>query len=190
MVSLERLSMFVEYNQIGSITSLGRVHLLRARSNSIRRGSLGSPVKTKNSKTDLLKSAIEITHGKSSTIALKTSNNHINKAVKVSSISRHFSIQLNYQYKLRYVPTDWKSNCQHPYHQSVFELCETQTLLQQLVVYLGTIYKSPVTSLFIILCAVMREASPNDLHFADMPDLSKNWQIHQCSKLSTDLPTL
>ncbi|CAH1964458.1 unnamed protein product [Acanthoscelides obtectus] len=83
MVSLERLTLMVEYNQIGSLTSLGRNHsIMRTRSSSIRRGSLGNnPVRTKssNSKTDLLKSAIEITHGKASNTHLKMSNNHISK---------------------------------------------------------------------------------------------------------------
>ncbi|KAG5899979.1 hypothetical protein JTB14_034548 [Gonioctena quinquepunctata] len=63
MVSMERLSLMVEYNQIGSITSLGRGHHLR-RSSSLRRGSLGQPLKTKqsNSKTDILKSTLDINH--------------------------------------------------------------------------------------------------------------------------------
>lgn len=47
MVSFERLSLMIEYNQIGSLSSLGRSRLIdptdpfmkRARSNSIRRGS-------------------------------------------------------------------------------------------------------------------------------------------------------
>ncbi|KAJ8986223.1 hypothetical protein NQ317_009929 [Molorchus minor] len=78
MVSVERLSLMVEYNQIGSLTSLGRHHLVRTRSNSIRRGSLGNPLKqakSTNSKIDILKSAIEINQSKNS----NHSTNHINK---------------------------------------------------------------------------------------------------------------
>ncbi|KAJ8950282.1 hypothetical protein NQ318_021137 [Aromia moschata] len=78
MVSLERLSLMVEYNQIGSLTSLGRHHLIRTRSNSMRRGSLGNPLKqakSTNSKIDILKSAIEINQSKNA----HPSNNHINK---------------------------------------------------------------------------------------------------------------
>ncbi|XP_066158049.1 major facilitator superfamily domain-containing protein 6 [Euwallacea fornicatus] len=63
MVSIERLSLMVEYNQIGSLTSLGRNHLARARSNSIRRGSYSGAAKA--SKNDLLKSALEVNHSKS-----------------------------------------------------------------------------------------------------------------------------
>lgn len=67
MVSIERLSIMVEYNQIGSLTSLGRNHLVRTRSNSIRRGSYSGAASknAKNSKNDLLKSAIEVNHSKS-----------------------------------------------------------------------------------------------------------------------------
>ncbi|KAJ8923738.1 hypothetical protein NQ315_010319 [Exocentrus adspersus] len=82
MVSFERLSLVVEYNQIGSLTSLGRNHLVRTRSNSMRRGSLGTPLKqakSTNSKIDLLKSAIEINQGKASSQNIKASNNHISK---------------------------------------------------------------------------------------------------------------
>lgn len=47
MVSFEGLSLVVEYNQIGSLTSLGRNQVFRTRSNSIRRrGSSGSIIKT------------------------------------------------------------------------------------------------------------------------------------------------
>ncbi|XP_050314309.1 uncharacterized protein LOC126748849 isoform X2 [Anthonomus grandis grandis] len=62
MVSFERLSLMVEYNQIGSLTSLGRNHLVRARSNSIRRGSYSGATKnpSKTSKNDLLNSNIEV----------------------------------------------------------------------------------------------------------------------------------
>ncbi|XP_060516228.1 major facilitator superfamily domain-containing protein 6 [Cylas formicarius] len=61
MVSMERLSIMVEYNQIGSLTSLGRQHIIRARSNSIRRGSYSGATKNpKVSKSDLLKSALEV----------------------------------------------------------------------------------------------------------------------------------
>ncbi|ENN74204.1 uncharacterized protein LOC109540938 [Dendroctonus ponderosae] len=68
MVSIERLSIMVEYNQIGSLTSLGRNHLVRTRSNSIRRGSYSGAASknAKTSKNDLLKSAIEVNHSKSS----------------------------------------------------------------------------------------------------------------------------
>ncbi|KAJ8926921.1 hypothetical protein NQ314_020773 [Rhamnusium bicolor] len=82
MVSFERLSLVVEYNQIGSLTSLGRNHAVRPRSNSIRRGSLGAPLKqtkSTNSKIDLLKSAIEINQSKNSNPHFKTSNNIISK---------------------------------------------------------------------------------------------------------------
>ncbi|XP_030748306.1 uncharacterized protein LOC115876613 [Sitophilus oryzae] len=67
MISSERLSLMVEFNQIGSLTSLGRNHSIRARSNSIRRGSYsGAATKNmKTSKNDLLKSAIEVNHTKS-----------------------------------------------------------------------------------------------------------------------------
>ncbi|CAG9762061.1 unnamed protein product [Ceutorhynchus assimilis] len=65
MVSCERLSIMVEYNQIGSLSSLGRNHLPRVRSNSIRRGSYSGAQNTKVSKNDLLKSTIEVSHSKS-----------------------------------------------------------------------------------------------------------------------------
>lgn len=72
MVSFERLSLMIEYNQIGSLSSLGRrlmesdhVAIKRARSNSIRRGSysIGMFKVTRGSasKVDLLKSSIEVT---------------------------------------------------------------------------------------------------------------------------------
>ncbi|CAH0561792.1 unnamed protein product [Brassicogethes aeneus] len=74
-----RLSLVVEYNQIGSLTSLGRVRadggLLRRRSISMRRESDFGPIIKKNSKTDLLKSAIEVNQSRNS---IKASNNHIN----------------------------------------------------------------------------------------------------------------
>ncbi|KAJ3640133.1 hypothetical protein Zmor_003449, partial [Zophobas morio] len=86
MVSFERLSLVIEYNQIGSLTSLGRnrEHALitRARSNSIRRGSYSSGMfkvaKGSSSKGDLLKSAIEVNHHKSSG-QMKISNNYLNR---------------------------------------------------------------------------------------------------------------
>ncbi|KAL1493310.1 hypothetical protein ABEB36_011388 [Hypothenemus hampei] len=89
MVSFERLSIMVEYNQIGSLTSLGRNHLVRARSNSIRRGSY-SGAASKNikvSKNDLLKSTLEVNQNKS-TVKLnkKTdSNGKVNSDFNVSS---------------------------------------------------------------------------------------------------------
>lgn len=63
MVSCERLSLMVEYNQIGSLTSLGRNYIVRPRSNSIRRGSYSGAAKA--SKNDLLKSALEVNHSRS-----------------------------------------------------------------------------------------------------------------------------
>lgn len=84
MVSFERLSLVIEYNQIGSLTSLGRGPrdiMFRARSNSIRRGSYSSGMfhttKDANSKIDLLKSAIEVNHHRS-TSHTKISSNHQN----------------------------------------------------------------------------------------------------------------
>lgn len=96
MVSFERLSLMVEYNQIGSLTSLGRNYMVRTRSNSIRRGSVGAPLKqakSTNSKIDLLKSAIEINQSKVSTQNIKISNNHINKHNNSSGkVNLHISI--------------------------------------------------------------------------------------------------
>lgn len=87
MVSFERLSLVIEYNQIGSLSSLGRHRepgsIIRTRSNSIRRGSYSSgmfkgPRGSSNSKVDLLKSAIEVNHHKSSS-QMRISNNYLNR---------------------------------------------------------------------------------------------------------------
>lgn len=83
---LDRLSLVVEYNQIGSLTSLGRNYYIRPRSNSIRRGSLGTPIKSKNlnSKADLLRSSVEFNQSKASSSQIITSNGHINRNPSVS----------------------------------------------------------------------------------------------------------
>ncbi|XP_023026240.1 major facilitator superfamily domain-containing protein 6 [Leptinotarsa decemlineata] len=77
MVSMERLSLVVEYNPSGSITSLGRRHSVR-RHESMRRSSLGPLAKTRqsNSKIDLLKSALEINHGRLRHNSERDSSNH------------------------------------------------------------------------------------------------------------------
>lgn len=78
MVSFERLSLMIEYNQIGSLTSLGRKILvreheamLRTRSNSIRRESCIGIYKQRGSasKVDLLKSTIEFNQSRQSDIS-------------------------------------------------------------------------------------------------------------------------
>lgn len=84
MVSFERLSLMIEYNQIGSLTSLGRRGdpEARNRSNSIRRGSYtpGSA-----SKVDLLKSALEVNHSKHSNPYLKNSSGYLNRGINSSN---------------------------------------------------------------------------------------------------------
>lgn len=92
MVSFERLSLVIEYNQIGSLTSLGRVRehgiITRARSNSMRRGSYSSGMfkvtKGSSSKVDLLKSAVEVNHHKSSS-QMRISNNYLNRQANNST---------------------------------------------------------------------------------------------------------
>ncbi|RZC39487.1 uncharacterized protein BDFB_000239, partial [Asbolus verrucosus] len=87
MVSFERLSLVIEYNQIGSLSSLGRSKdhhnlIVRARSNSIRRGSYSSGMfkvtRSSNSKVDLLKSALEVNHSQTKIASgfLNRQNNH------------------------------------------------------------------------------------------------------------------
>lgn len=93
MVSFERLSLVIEYNTIGSLTSLGRNsrsitndHMLisRARSSSIRRGSYNiiyvKPPRCSNSasKVDILNSALEI-NSRNSNPQLKFSGVYLNK---------------------------------------------------------------------------------------------------------------
>ena len=104
MVSLERLSIMIEYNQIGSITSLGKLSKLehetikRTRSNSIRRGSYNIGMfksKGSASKVDLLKSALEVNHSKNSMPQMKTSYSHLNKIVKVRKI-KNIRISMRY----------------------------------------------------------------------------------------------
>lgn len=82
MVSFERLSLMIEYNQIGSLTSLSRRSVRehdpvsRTRSNSIRRGSYSIGMfkasRGSASKVDLLKSAIEVNHSRNSANFLNT----------------------------------------------------------------------------------------------------------------------
>lgn len=81
-----RLSLMIEYNQIGSLTSLGRFlhdHPLtkRSRSSSIRRGSYSmgicQPSRGSASKVDLLKSAVEVNHSKNSNPHLKNSSGYL-----------------------------------------------------------------------------------------------------------------
>lgn len=94
MVSFERLSLVMEYNSIGSLTSLRRSsksitneHMLisRARSSSIRRGSysigLVKPHRgsTSASKVDLLKSANEVNDRNSNPQLKYSANNSITK---------------------------------------------------------------------------------------------------------------
>ncbi|XP_049817223.1 uncharacterized protein LOC109608343 [Aethina tumida] len=82
-----RLSLMVEYNQIGSLTSLGRVRtgdgvsMMRGRSISMRRESDFGPTSKKGStsKTDLLKSALEVNNSRNSNPHIKISSNHLNK---------------------------------------------------------------------------------------------------------------
>lgn len=91
MVSFERLSLMIEYNQIGSLTSLGRRgdSELRNRSNSIRRGSysfgMSKPPQSSASKVDLLKSALEVNHSKNSNPLLKNSSSYLNRGINHSS---------------------------------------------------------------------------------------------------------
>lgn len=89
MVSFERLSLMIEYNQIGSLTSLGRRGEIshstgRSGSDNIRRGSytIGMPNKGSASKVDLLKSALEVNHSRSSNPQLKHSSGHLNRQFK------------------------------------------------------------------------------------------------------------
>lgn len=89
MVSFERLSLMIEYNQIGSLSSLGRLSrgetdpIKRARSNSIRRGSynIGSTKQYRGSasKVDLLKSTSEVSHTRGSTPQLKNSTGYLSR---------------------------------------------------------------------------------------------------------------
>lgn len=87
MVSFERLSLMIEYNQIGSLTSLGRrgeISTGRSRSDSIRRGSYtigmsNKPSQSSASKVDLLKSALEVNHSRNSNPQLKNSTVYLNK---------------------------------------------------------------------------------------------------------------
>lgn len=87
MVSFERLSLMIEYNQIGSLTSLGRrgeIGTARSRSDSIRRGSYtigmsNKPSQSSASKVDLLKSALEVNHSRNSNPQLKNSSGYLNK---------------------------------------------------------------------------------------------------------------
>lgn len=86
-----RLSLMIEYNQIGSLTSLRRFlpqdHPLmkRSRSNSIRRGSysLGTcqHARSSASKVDILKSAIEVNNSKYSYPYLKHSSGYLNTSI-------------------------------------------------------------------------------------------------------------
>lgn len=82
-----RLSLMIEYNQIGSLTSLGKfLHehpsIKRSRSNSMRRGSycMGTyqPSRGSASKVDLLKSAVEVNNAKNSNPHLKNSSGYLN----------------------------------------------------------------------------------------------------------------
>lgn len=87
MVSFERLSLMIEYNQIGSLTSLGRrgeISTGRSRSNSIRRGSYtigmsNKPSQGSASKVDLLKSALEVNHSRNSNPQLKNSSGYLSR---------------------------------------------------------------------------------------------------------------
>lgn len=93
-----RLSLMIEYNQIGSLTSLGKhLHehpsIKRTRSNSMRRGSYSigmfQPARGSASKVDLLKSAVEVSNGKNFNALLKNSSGHlsgVNNNVKVSQL--------------------------------------------------------------------------------------------------------
>lgn len=93
MVSFERLSLMIEYNQIGSLTSLGRrgeISTGRSRSENIRRGSYtigmsNKPSQGSASKVDLLKSALEVNHSRNSNPQLKNSNGKIFKDSRASS---------------------------------------------------------------------------------------------------------
>lgn len=70
MVSYERLSLMIECNQIGSVSSLGksREYSLGIEKHSFRRGSYNVDTRTRGSasKVDLLRSAVEINMKKSS----------------------------------------------------------------------------------------------------------------------------
>lgn len=87
MVSFERLSLMIEYNQIGSLTSLGRrgeISTGRCKSDNIRRGSYTIGMSNKSSqgsasKVDLLKSALEVNHSRNSNPQLKNSSGKIFK---------------------------------------------------------------------------------------------------------------
>lgn len=87
MVSFERLSLMIEYNQIGSLTSLGRrgeIGRSRSRSDSIRRGSYtigmsNKPSQSSASKVDLLKSALEVNHSRNSNPQLKNSTGYLSR---------------------------------------------------------------------------------------------------------------
>lgn len=99
MVSFERLSLMIEYNQIGSLSSLGRLSrgegdsIKRARSNSIRRGSynIGSvkQYRGSTSKVDLIKSSTEVSHTRGSTPQLKNSSGYLsrNGSMKIPDIN-------------------------------------------------------------------------------------------------------
>ncbi|XP_076261099.1 major facilitator superfamily domain-containing protein 6-like [Rhynchophorus ferrugineus] len=108
MVSIERLSLMVEFNQIGSLTSLGRHHAIRSRSNSIRRGSYSDASKNiKASKNDLLKSAIEVNHTKS-TLKLNKRTDSNGQVDITSSISRipHRSQSLAFPEREELIPNE------------------------------------------------------------------------------------
>ncbi|XP_018322678.1 uncharacterized protein LOC108735277 [Agrilus planipennis] len=90
MVSMERLSLMVEFNQIGSLTSLGRHAVNSLSRGDIRRGSytvgmFNKASRGSASKVDLLKSAIEVN-------SRGTSNQNLKRSV--SGISKHGSTKI------------------------------------------------------------------------------------------------
>lgn len=90
-----RMSLMIEYNQIGSLTSLAKFlpqdhpFLKRSRSNSIRRGSYSmgtcQPARSSASKVDVLKSAIEVNNSKYSYPYLKHSSGYLNTSVNIGN---------------------------------------------------------------------------------------------------------
>lgn len=99
MVSFERLSLVIEYNQIGSLSSLGRsrgehVNIIRTRSNSIirRRSDLDGITKaTRGSvpKVDLLKSTLEVNNSRNSnSLLLKSHSNYLNSSSNANSTGK------------------------------------------------------------------------------------------------------
>lgn len=114
-MSFERLSLMIEYNQIGSLTSLGRRSIrdhdtiIRARSNSIRRGSYSIGMfKTSRgsaSKVDLLKSAIEVNHSRN----VNDSN---------SKVSNNFVYFINYSNHVTYINLYRFMTLRHQVHLS------------------------------------------------------------------------